>query len=101
MAMSPPPQAPELQRLAHDPLLALLARLLCEADVLPSIGLTSDHGLRLQALLAEEWGRTLGKADKLRFIEESLSLGVVGAFFQPNVQRLRQLLASVDDHVVA
>lgn len=99
---APPPAAPELQRLNHDPLLALLARLLCEADVLPSIGLTLAHGLRLQALLAQEWGRSLGPTDKLRFIDESLSLGVVGAFFEPNVQRLRKLLlASLDDHAVA
>lgn len=76
--------------LAHD------AVLLAEADVLPSIGLTIEHAEQLQARLAHEWGTTLGRADKLQFIERMVGEMVVGAFFVPNVLALRQAYLASD-----
>lgn len=97
-----PVAAPELQLLQVDPSLARLACLLCEADILPSVGLTSDYAIALHARLAAEWGRTLPIADKLQFVEGTLALGTVGSFFLPNVHRLRQvLLAGLDHHAMA
>lgn len=97
-----PVAAPELQLLQADPALARLACLLCEADILPSVGLTPDYALALHARLAAEWGRSLAPADKLRFVEHTLTLGTVGGFFAPNVHRLRHaLIAGVDHHAMA
>lgn len=85
-----------LQRLLAEADLAHDAVLLAEADVLPSIGLTIEHAEQLQARLAHEWGTTLGRTDKLQFIERMVGEMVVGAFFIPNVLALRQAyLASV------
>lgn len=99
---APPPTEPELQALQEDAALARLACLLCEADILPSVGLTPAYALALHARLAAEWGRPLAPADKLRFVERTLALGTVGPFFLPNVQRLRQaLLAGLDHHALA
>jgi hypothetical protein len=78
-----------LQRLLAEAELAHEAVLLAEADVLPSIGLTMEHAEQLQARLAHEWGTTLGRADKLQFIERMVGEMVVGAFFAPNVLALR------------
>jgi hypothetical protein len=83
----------ELLALEADAELSHLAVLLCEADVLPSVGLTSDHAMRLQDLLAKEWGRHLGPRDKLAFIDDVLSAGVIGPFFRPNVSAIRRELA--------
>lgn len=79
-----------LQRLLAEAELAHDAVLLAEADVLPSIGLTIEHAEQLQARLAHEWGTTLGRADKLQFIERMVGEMVVGAFFIPNVLALRE-----------
>ncbi len=89
-----PLQAPELSALVIDPELARLARILCEADILPSIGLTTAHGLRLQQRLAREWRRPLDHRDKLAFIEHVLKQGYVGDFFMPNVQAARETVGS-------
>lgn len=88
-----PPPAPELAALSADPALALLARLLCEADVLPSLGLGTAHAKRLQRRLAAEWGRPLDVPDKLAFIDGVLQQGYLGATFLPEVQALRASLA--------
>lgn len=93
-----PAEAPELQHLQHDAPLARLACLLCEADILPSVGLTPAYALSLHARLAAEWGRPLGPSDKLQFVERTLALGTVGRFFTPNVQRLRQVLRGPMNH---
>ena len=66
--------------------------LLCEADVLPSLGLTLSHALRLQDRLAREWGRQLPADDKLRFIDDVVATGVIGDFFLPNVLANRRAL---------
>lgn len=79
-----------LQRLLAEAELAHDAVLLAEADVLPSIGLTIAHAEQLQARLAFEWGTTLGRTDKLQFIERLVGEIVVAAFFIPNVLALRQ-----------
>ena len=61
--------------------------------MLPSVGLTLAHAMRLQDLLASEWVRELGPVDKLMFIDDVLSAGVIGTFFLPNVSAIRQELA--------
>ena len=96
-----PAGAPELASLIADAALAREASILCEADVLPSVGLTLRHGLRLQDRLAQEWGRALGARHKLRFVDDVLSSGIVGAFFHPNVQRMRSRLVELLDGQVA
>jgi hypothetical protein len=90
----PPAEAPELGELVADAGLAQLARTLCEADVLPSIGLNLAHAMRLQERLAREWRRPLDAHDKLAFIDAVLARGFIGAFFLPNVQATRTALAS-------
>lgn len=89
-APSLPARAPlrELEALMEDPGLAVEAAVLIEADVLPSIGLTVEHGHHVQSLLAAELGRPLDAADKLRFIDAFGELAV-GAFFSPNRRALR------------
>ena len=87
-----PPSAPELAALAEDPGLALLARILCEADILPSIGLDLAHGMRVQERLASEWDRPLDVKDKLAFIGRVLQQGYVSDFFLPNVEAMRDAL---------
>ena len=87
-----PAEAPELALLTRDPSLLRLAQLLCEADILPSIGLTFAHSMRLQRRLSLEWQRPLGDHDKLEFIDTVLACGIVGAFFLPNVLAARRTL---------
>ena len=81
---------PPLERLLAEAELAHEAVLLAEADVLPSIGLTIEHADQLQSRLAAEWGTTLGREDKLQFIERMIGDISVAAFFIPNVRTLRQ-----------
>ncbi len=90
---SVPEEAPELAELLDDPALARLTLTLCEADVLPSVGLTLEHSLQLQARLALEWARPLGLHDKLRFIDAVLAQGFISEFFLPNVQATRAAVA--------
>ena len=89
-----PAGAPELAALAADPTLARLARLLCEADVLPSIGLGTEHATRVQERLSREWRRPLGRRDKLAFLDAVLQQGYIGAFFLPRVRATREALAA-------
>ena len=78
-----------LERLLSDADLAQEAELLAEADVLPSVGLTVQHAEQLQARLAAEWGTTLGRADKLQFVERMVGDISAAAFFVPNMLGLR------------
>lgn len=84
--------APEMLALVDDPSLARAAAILCEADVLPSVGLSVTQALRLQERLAREWGCTLSPVDKARFIDDVVGAGVIGDFFLPNVLEIRQAL---------
>jgi len=95
-----PVDAPELAALVSDPELARLARLLCEADVLPSIGLDAAHALRVQERLSREWQRPLDPADKLVFMDFVLRQGYIGDFFLPCVHATRAALASGLDAAV-
>jgi hypothetical protein len=95
-----PAAAPELAALAVDSELAQLARILCEADVLPSIGLDAAHAMRVQERLAREWRRPLGKRDKLAFLDTVLQQGYIGAFFLPCVHATRAALSG-GPHAVA
>lgn len=92
-----PPLAPELAQLAAHPFAARKALVLCEADVLPSVGLTVAHALQLQTCLAEEWGRPLGMQDKYQFVTKAFPGFIVGTFFQQNVEDLRRYLLEYMD----
>jgi len=81
---------PQLQQLRVDPHLALEAILLTEADILPSIGFTFDHAEELQSRLAAEWGITMGRADKLQFIDRMVENISLATFFIPSIRALRQ-----------
>jgi hypothetical protein len=89
-----PPLHPELPlplgRLRTEPDLAQEAVLLAEADVLPSIGLTPEHAQQLHSRLAAEWNVTLGRDDKLRFIDRMIGEISVSSFFMPNIEAVRQ-----------
>lgn len=89
-----PAGAPELAALAADPGLARLARIVCEADVLPSLGLDAGHALRVQQRLAREWRRPLDLRDKLAFMDAVLSQGYLGAAFLPRVRAMRAALSA-------
>jgi hypothetical protein len=86
------PAAPELAELAADPTVARQALIVREADVLPSVGLSVEHAIQLQDRLSMEWGVPLRPQDKFRFITETFPGFIIGSFFQPNVERLRQCL---------
>ena len=90
-----PEAAPELAELVADAHLAELARVLCEADLLPSVGLTIAHAMHLQDCLAREWRRALGPQDKLDFLDAVLAQGFIGEFFLPNVETTRAAVARV------
>lgn len=84
-----PVAAPELGQLGYDPVKSKQALILCEADILPSLGLTFEHALMLQDKLSLEWGTRLGPEDKLRFIDRSCRTFFTGGFFTANVEKLR------------
>lgn len=84
--------APELAQLAAHPLFARQALIVCEADALPSVGLTNEYAMQLQDSLSVEWGVSLGAKDKYRFITKVFPGFIIGGFFQPNVEHLRQFL---------
>jgi hypothetical protein len=84
-----PQVASELEAVCKDPLKSIQALILCEADILPSVGLTIEYALRLQEKLSIEWGTSLGLEDKLRFINKSCHTFIIGNFFNPNVEKLR------------
>jgi hypothetical protein len=86
------PDAPELALLAGDQRLARRAMVLTEADVLPSVGLSIEHAMRLQTRLSQEWGRPQQVKDKYRFITEVFPGFTIGRFFTPNVLSLQQFL---------
>ena len=94
LAAPPPVLAPELADLVTDAVLADLARTICEADILPSIGLNMAHAMRLQERLSREWDRPLSVRDKLDFIDTVLARGLIGTYFLPNVQTMRAALAA-------
>ncbi|MDQ5911473.1 MAG: hypothetical protein QG599_3571 [Pseudomonadota bacterium] len=87
-----PVAAPELAELAKSSTATRQALIVCEADVLSSVGLTVEYAIRLQDKLSFEYGVSLEKEDKLRFISEIFPGFIIGTFFQPNVERLRQFL---------
>jgi hypothetical protein len=84
-----PEGEPRLAVFSEDARLTLLAVLLTEADVLPSVGLTVEHAEICQSNIAREWGKTLGPADKLHFLERLFGEFTVSRFFSPNLERLK------------
>ena len=87
-----PEDEPRLAVFAEDARLTLLAVLLTEADVLPSVGLTIEHAELSQANIAREWGKTLGPAEKLHFLERLFGEFTVSRFFSPNLERLKRAM---------
>jgi hypothetical protein len=90
----PPPDSGALAMLAEEPRLALLAVLLTEADVLPSVGLTVALGDESQARISREMGLSLGAADKLAFLEKVFGHFEVGRFFTPNLEAMKREMAA-------
>lgn len=90
------PRAPDgvegLALLAEDARAAQLAVLLTEADVLPSVGLTPECGEESQLKLSREWGRALGAADKLYFLERVFGDFTVSRYFSPNLERMKRAM---------
>lgn len=84
-----PSAVPEFRTISEDPLKLIQASILCEADILPSIGLTIKHAFRLQEKLSMEWGVCLGLKDKLQFIDNKFLTFTVGNFFNPNIDKLK------------
>jgi hypothetical protein len=87
-----PEGEPRLAVFTDDARLTLLAVLLAEADVLPSVGLTVEHAELSQANIAREWGKSLGPADKLDFLERMFGEFTVSRFLSPNLERLKQAM---------
>lgn len=84
-----PEVAIELEVLCTNPVKSKQALILCEADILPSIGLTLEHALQLQDKLSLEWGVRLRFEDKLQFIDHNCRAFIAGSFFNTNVAKLR------------
>ena len=92
---APKPDAPAetgLQLLANDATLTRQAVLLAEADLLPSVGLTVYYGELTQANLSREWNRPMTAVDKVFFLDKIFGDFVVGTFFSPNVQHLKEAM---------
>lgn len=87
-----PSSAPELVELCDNPAASLQAIILCEADILPSIGLTTEYALKLQEKLSVEWGARLELEDKLRFIDNQRHSFIASNFFYPNIDKIRQAI---------
>lgn len=81
---------PDLLPLREDGRGTLLALALCEADVLPSAGLTFAHACINEARLAREWGQPVNLAQQLYFIDRMVGELQVATYFMPNVRALRQ-----------
>lgn len=69
--------------------------MLTEADVLPSVGLTVEYGEVSQAKLSREWGRALGAADKLHFLERVFQEFTVSRFFAPKLEAMKRAMAGL------
>lgn len=91
-----PALAPELAGLQRAPLMALQALVLCQADLLPSTGLTPQYAMRMQNRLAQEWGRPLLLEDKLSFLDQIDNARVTCRFFAPNLRGIRQAISRVE-----
>ena len=91
--MMPPPESPlpQLDSLILLPRLALMAVLLTEADVLPSVALTMAHADVTTARLESEWGTTLGPRSKVEFIDRYIGEFQVARFFLPNLREVRRI----------
>jgi len=96
----PPPTPPIESRLAplgESAQLAMQAVLLTEADILPSVGLTTECAMRAQAKLSSEWGKPLSAENKLHFLEHVFGDFCVSRFFTPNVERLKAAVRAMID----
>jgi hypothetical protein len=91
MMPPPAPPLPQLDNLVLLPRLALMAALLAEADVLPSVALTIAHADVTTARLESEWGMTLGPRSKVEFIDRYIGDFQVARFFLPNLRAVRRI----------
>ena len=79
-----------LMPLLDQPRLAIMAVILCEADILPSVGLTVSHAEVTAARLEAEWGTTLDADSKIAFIDHFVGDLRVARYFKPNVDQVRK-----------
>lgn len=79
----------EMQLLAESPSISLQAMVLIEADILPSIGLTIDHAVKVSERLEKEWAIKLSPWSKARFIEEATKSLKVSQFYLSNMRSIR------------
>lgn len=97
----PPPPVPlaepRLAPLTVNAPLAMQAVLLAEADILPSVGLTTECAMRAQAKLSSEWGKPLTAENKLHFLEHVFGDFCISRFFSPNVERLKTAVRAMID----
>jgi hypothetical protein len=91
MTLPPAPPLSQLDSLVLLPRLALMAALLTEADVLPSVALTMAHADLTTARLESEWGTTLGPLSKVEFIDRYIGEFQVARFFLPNLREVRRV----------
>ncbi len=93
LAACQPALPAELALLATRPDLAVLARILSDADLLSSAGLTLRWHEVQVARLAREAGRPLSPSDNRAFFDHVVGQGFIspgGAYFAPNLARIRQ-----------
>jgi hypothetical protein len=69
--------------------LALLAVILTEADILPSVGLTIEHAELTASRLGREWGEPMTAKSKIDFIDNFVGDMLVAKYFMPNVRAIR------------
>jgi hypothetical protein len=79
----------DFSSLKNDARLALLALILTEADVLPSVGLTIEHAESTAARLGQEWGQPMTAKSKIDFIDNFVGDMLVAKYFMPNVRMVR------------
>jgi hypothetical protein len=84
------PPLSELALLQQQSTLARMAIILCEADVLPSVGLTVNHAELTATRLEAEWGTTLDANSKIEFIDHFVGDLRVARYFMPNVEEVRK-----------
>jgi hypothetical protein len=82
----------EFASLLDDPALALSTALLCDADVMSSVGLTYDYYRRMSASLAAERGTTISEAETRTFFFHIVGDGfasAAGKRLDPNLWHIR------------
>lgn len=75
--------------LASDCRSSLLAVILAEADILPSVGLTAEHAKSTALRLAQEWNTPFTPKSKIDFIDNCVGDLITANYFMSNVRAIR------------